>query len=106
MSPLEQVNLYGLTSHFNELKSLYDNKNLPNKILLTGSKGLGKFTLSLHFINYVLSKSESYPYDLENFRINENNRSFKLVNSNSSSNLYLIDVQKDKKILKLIKYVN
>ena len=112
MSPLEQINLYGLTNHFNELKSLYDNKNLPNKILLTGSKGLGKFTLSLHFINYVLSKNESYPYDLENFRINENNRSFKLVNNNSSSNLYLIDVQKDKKnieinqIRQLITYMN
>ena len=101
MSPLEQINLYGLTNHFNELKSLYDNKNLPNKILLTGSKGLGKFTLSLHFINYVLSKNESYPYDLENFRINENNRSFKLVNNNSSSNLYLIDVQKDKKNIEI-----
>ncbi len=101
MSPLEQVNLYGLTNHFNELKSLFDNKNLPNKILLTGSKGLGKFTLSLHFINYVLSKSESYPYDLENFRINKNNRSFKLVNNNSSSNLYLIDVQKDKKNIEI-----
>ena len=101
MSPLEQVNLYGLTNHFNELKSLYDNKNLPNKILLTGLKGLGKFTLSLHFINYVLSKNESYPYDLENFRINENNKSFKLVNNNSSSNLYLIDVQKDKKNIEI-----
>ena len=101
MSPLEQVNLYGLTNYFNELKSLYDNKNLPNKILLTGSKGLGKFTLSLHFINYVLSKNESYPYDLENFRINENNKSFKLVNNNSSSNLYLIDVQKDKKNIEI-----
>ena len=73
MSPLEQVNLYGLTNHFNELKSLYDNKKLPNKILLTGLKGLGKFTLSLHFINYVLSKNESYPYDLENFKINDIN---------------------------------
>ena len=86
MSPLEQINLYGLTSHFNELKSLYDNKNLPNKILLTGLKGLGKFTLSLDFINYVLSKNESYPYDLENFIINENNKSFKLVNNNFVKN--------------------
>ena len=51
MSPLEQINLYGLGNYFNELKTLYDNKNLTNKILLSGSKGLGKFTLSLHFIN-------------------------------------------------------
>ena len=101
MSPLEQINLYGLANYFNELKTLYDNKNLPNKILLSGSKGLGKFTLSLHFINYVLSKNEDYPYDFENFKINENNRSFKLVNNSSSSNLYLIDIKKDKKNIEI-----
>jgi len=101
MSPLEQINLYGLGNYFNELKTLYDNKNLPNKILLSGSKGLGKFTLSLHFINYVLSKNEDYPYDFENFKINENNRSFKLVNNSSSSNLYLIDIKKDKKNIEI-----
>ena len=101
MSPLEQINLYGLGNYFNELKTLYDNKNLPNKILLSGSKGLGKFTLSLHFINYVLSKNEDYPYDFENFKINENNRSFKLVNNSSSSNLYLVDIKKDKKNIEI-----
>ncbi|MDC0060828.1 DNA polymerase III [Candidatus Pelagibacter sp.] len=101
MSPLEQINLYGLGNYFNELKILYDNKNLPNKILLSGSKGVGKFTLSLHFINYILSKNEDYPYDFENFKINENNRSFKLVNNNTSSNLYLVDIKKDKKNIEI-----
>ena len=101
MSPLEQINLYGLANYFNELKTLYDNKNLPNKILLSGSKGLGKFTLSLHFINYVLSKNEDYPYDFEILKINKNNRSFKLVNNNTSSNLYLVDIKKDKKNIEI-----
>ena len=101
MNPLEQINLYGLGNYFNELKTLYDNKNLPNKILLSGSKGLGKFTLSLHFINYVLSKNEDYPYDFEILKINKNNRSFKLVNNNTSSNLYLVDIKKDKKNIEI-----
>tara|TARA_A100001011_G_scaffold75932_1_gene78061 strand:+ start:2548 stop:3465 length:918 start_codon:yes stop_codon:yes gene_type:complete len=101
MSPLEQINLYGLGNYFNELKTLYDNKNLPNKILLSGSKGVGKFTLSLHFINYVLSKNEDYPYDFEILKINKNNRSFKLVNNNTSSNLYLVDIKKDKKNIEI-----
>ena len=101
MNPLEQINLYGLGNNFNELKTLYDNKNLPNKILLSGSKGVGKFTLSLHFINYVLSKNEDYPYDFEILKINKNNRSFKLVNNNTSSNLYLVDIKKDKKNIEI-----
>ena len=101
MSPLEQINLYGLGNYFNELKTLYDNKNLPNKILLSGSKGVGKFTLSLHFINYVLSKNEDYPYDFEILKINKNNRSFKLVNNNTSPNLYLVDIKKDKKNIEI-----
>ena len=101
MSPLEQINLYGLGNYFNELKTLYDNKNLPNKILLSGSKGVGKFTLSLHFINYVLSKNEDYPYDFEILKINKNNRSFKLINNNTSSNLYLVDIKKDKKNIEI-----
>ena len=101
MNPLEQINLYGLGNYFNELKTLYDNKNLPNKILLSGSKGVGKFTLSLHFINYVLSKNEDYPYDFEILKINKNNRSFKLVNNNTSSNLYLVDIKKDKKNIEI-----
>ena len=101
LNPSNQLNLYGHQIEFINFKNLYFNKKLPNKILLSGSKGLGKFTLSLHFINYVLSKNEDYPYDFENFKINENNRSFKLVNNSSSSNLYLIDIKKDKKNIEI-----
>ena len=69
MDTFNQKNLYGLNIAFNHLKWLYDNKKLPNKILLSGQKGSGKFTLSLHLINYILSKGEDYSYDLENLRI-------------------------------------
>ena len=53
-----QTKLYGLESFFNELKNLYDKGKLPNKILLSGLKGLGKCTLAYHLINYVLSIDE------------------------------------------------
>ena len=42
IEPLNQLNLYGLDNYFNDLKILYE-KELPNKILLTGEKGIGKF---------------------------------------------------------------
>ena len=101
MNPINQLNLYGLDNFFNDLKFLYDHNKLPNKILLSGQKGSGKFTLSLHLINYILSKNEDYPYDTENFKVNENNKSYKLIKNQSSPNLYLIDVINEKKVIEI-----
>ena len=95
--PINQTKLFGLNNYFNELKYLFDNNKLPNKILLSGQKGSGKFTLSLHLINYILSKNEDYSYDVQNLQINDKNRSFKLVKNNTSPNFYLIDIKKEKK---------
>ena len=95
--PINQTKLFGLDNYLNELKYLFDNNRLPNKILLTGQKGSGKFTLSLHLINYILSKNEDYSYNYQNFQINEKNRSFKLIKNNTSPNFYLIDIKKEKK---------
>ena len=95
--PINQTKLFELDSYFNQLKYLFDNGKLPNKILLSGQKGSGKFTLSLHLINYILSKNEDYSYDVQNLLINDKNRSFKLVKNNTSPNFYLIDIKKEKK---------
>ena len=95
--PINQTKLFGLNKYFNELKYLFDNNKLPNKILLSGQKGSGKFTLSLHLINYILSKNEDYSYDVRNLQINDKNRSFKLIKKNTSPNFYLIDIKKEKK---------
>ncbi len=95
--PINQTRLFGLNNYFNELKYLFDNNKLPNKILLSGQKGSGKFTLSLHLINYILSKNEDYSYNVQNLQINDKNRSFKLIKNNTSPNFYLIDIKKEKK---------
>ncbi|MDA7583226.1 DNA polymerase III, partial [Candidatus Pelagibacter sp.] len=97
---------------FNEISSLYNRKKMPNKILLSGKKGLGKSTLAYHIINYILSKSEDFKYDLNNLTINKKNRSFKLLQNNSHPNFYLIDLFNDKKnidvaqIREMITYTN
>ena len=95
--PSIQKNLYGHKLLFNNLIDLYKREKLPNKILLSGEKGIGKSTLAYHLINFVLSESEEYSYDLNNNQINENNRSFKLIFNKSNPNFNLIDVLKDKK---------
>ena len=97
---LNPSNQLELLIHGNVLKNLiflYQKDKLPNKILLKGQKGIGKSTLAYHLINFVLSKNEDFPYDLDHFKIDEKNRSFKLINNGSSPNFFLIDIQADKK---------
>ena len=108
----ENRKLYGMDLFFNEITNLYINKRMPTQILLSGKKGLGKSTLAYHIINYILSIGEEFKYDYINFIINENNRSFKLLQNNSHPNFYLIDLLDDKKnidvaqIRKMITYTN
>jgi len=97
LEPLNQINLFELNNYFDELKKLYLEKKLPNKILLSGEKGIGKCTMSYHLINYILSSEENYSYDFNNYKINLENKSFKLVLNKSNPNFYLIDVAEDKK---------
>ena len=97
LNPLNQTNLYGLENNLIELIKLYKKDKLPNKILLSGQKGIGKSTLAYHLINFVLSENEDFSYDLENFVINENNKSFKLIKNSTSQNFFLVDINDDKK---------
>ena len=104
-----QQNLYVHHEVFNHLCKLYLKNKLPNKILLSGEKGIGKSTLAYHLINLVLSENEEHPYDYENNKINPDNNSYKLILNKSNPNFYLIDVLEEKKnidinqIKKLIK---
>ena len=92
-----QHNLYGHHEIFNHLCKLYLNNKLPNKILLSGEKGIGKATLGYHLINFVLSEDEENSYDIKNNEINLENKSFKLIQNKSNPNFNLIDVAEDKK---------
>tara|TARA_B100000787_G_scaffold144495_1_gene114362 strand:+ start:94 stop:1032 length:939 start_codon:yes stop_codon:yes gene_type:complete len=112
LKPSVNTKLYGMDHFFNEISSLYNKKKMPTKILLSGKKGLGKSTMAYHIINYILSTSEEFKYNSSNFIINENNRSFKLLQNNSHPNFYLIDLLNDKKnidvaqIREMITYTN
>ena len=97
IEPKSNINLCGLESYFSECASLYDENRLPNKILFSGKKGLGKSTLAYHIINYVCSKNEDNKYDKINNVINLENKSFKLIQNNTHPNFYLIDIFDEKK---------
>ena len=97
LNPSTQINLFGHKKIFKDLSKLYKNDKLPNKILLSGEKGIGKSTLAYHVINFVLSQDEEQKYDYVNNIINIENKSFKLIQNKSNPNFNLIDVAEDKK---------
>ena len=112
MRPSESLNLYGMEYFMNEFIYLHESNKLPNKILLSGKKGIGKSTLAYHLINYALSTNEDFTYDKENLSINNNNKTFKLIQNKSHPNFYLIDLIDEKKsidigqIREMITYTN
>ena len=112
INPSSNTNLYLMENYFHELINLFENKKLPNKILLSGKKGIGKSTLAYHFINFVMSQDEDLSYNKKNLTINDNNTSYKLVQNKSHPNFYLIDLLEDKKnidisqIRQMINYTN
>jgi len=97
LEPSSQLNLFSHKEEFQKLIILYKNNNLPNKILFSGEKGIGKCTLAYHLINYILSSNEDFIYDLDNLKIIPDNKSFKLVQNKSNPNFILVDIQEEKK---------
>ena len=92
LKPSENTRLFGMSFYFNEIIKLYNQELMPNKILLSGKKGLGKSTLSYHLINHFLSENEEFKYNSNKFIIDKENRSFKLLQNKSHPNFYSIDI--------------
>ena len=97
LEPSGQLNLFSHKVEFHKLIDLYKDNNLPNKILFSGEKGIGKCTLAYHLVNYILSLNEDFSYDLNNLKIIPDNKSFKLVQNKSNPNFILVDIQEEKK---------
>ena len=97
LNPVNQLSLYGHHSEFSNFIDLYKDKKLPNKILLSGEKGIGKSTLAYHIINHILSHDEEFFYDEKNYKINPDNKTFKLITNKSNPNFITIDIDNDKK---------
>jgi len=96
--PINQLNIFGYDNNFKFFERLYEKNRLPNSILLSGSKGIGKATFLYHFINYLLSKNEKYKYDSKNFLINPDNQTYKLIESQAHTNLFILDSISDENI--------
>ncbi len=101
IKPNAQLYLFGYENHFNFFDKLYEKKKLPNSILLSGPKGLGKSTFVYHFINYLLSKDEKYNYDKNKFSIDQNNSTYKSIRNGTHANFFLLDVTNNDENIKI-----
>ena len=110
--PKDQLNLYGYDIYFEKFINLFETNKLPNSILLSGLKGIGKSTFVYHFSNYLLSKNEDYEYSIKDFSIIANNSSYKQMRNNIHPNFFLIEnysLNKEIKIdqiRELLKFLN
>ena len=82
--------LIGHKEVFSNLVNLHKNNKIPNKIILSGNKGIGKYLFASHFVNYILSQEEEFKYDVENFIINNKNKSYILFKKNIHPNIFII----------------
>ena len=104
--------IYGYDELLNFFIKLDKEQRIPNKFILSGNKGIGKSTFAYHFINYILSKNEKDKYDTINCKINDKNRSYKLIKDLIHPNFFLIDADDGKeqisidKIRKSFEFIN
>ena len=112
MHSKNQLRLFGYDDYFESFTKLIQKKHLPHTILFRGQKGIGKSTFAYHLINYILSKNEENQYSLNDLKINEENKSYKLINENTHPNFFLIenhisnDEIKIDQIRKLLNFLN
>ena len=78
-------NLIGHKVYLNNLEHLYKENKLPNKILLSGNKGIGKALLVKNFLYKVFDDINSHV----------------LINNNSHPNILNIKKKDDKKIIEI-----
>ena len=81
----------------NFIFNLYVNRKLPQTILFTGEKGVGKLNVAYHLINFILSKDEDNEYCISTNKINSNNKTYNLLLKNIHPNLFLILLKENKK---------
>ena len=72
--PKNSLKLFGLENFLDFLVNLLNNKKLPKVLLISGNKGIGKYTLVNHFMTYIFDNDN---YDFSKKTINMNSPFYK-----------------------------
>jgi len=91
LHPKNQLKLFNFENLFHDFDKLFKKNKLPNTILLSGAKGIGKATFVFHFSNYLFSKNEDFSYSTQDFKITDKNKSYNLVKNNLHTNFYFLE---------------
>jgi len=98
INPLKSLQLISMDSYFNEMIHLYESKKFPKVLLLSGKKGIGKFTLIFHFLNYIFTLKDKNSYNLEEKIINTNSSFYNQFLSQTNQDVILIKAEENKNI--------
>ncbi len=97
LNPINSIQLFALNKYFVDLVRLFKINKFPKVLLLSGEKGIGKFTLSFHLVNYALSQNSEKPYNYEEQKINKESSTYKQILSNTCQNYNYIGNEDQKK---------
>ena len=86
--------------------NLYLAKKLPQTLLFTGDKNIGKLDLTYHLVNFILSQHEETRYDTKLYKINSDSKTFKQLSKNLHPNFFLISPNDNKKIIEISQIKN
>ena len=92
------IKLVGLNSNFNEMVNLYEANKFPKVLLLNGKKGSGKFTMVMHFINYIFSKNEKILYNHKDKIINTDSPFYNSILNKTTQDVIFIQAEENKNI--------
>ena len=97
-SPFHSIKLISLDRHLVEMIKLYDSGFFPRVFLLNGKKGIGKFTLVFHFLNYIFTKKEVTKYNITEKIIDTNSVFYNSILNESCSDVIFLQAQEGKNI--------
>jgi DNA polymerase III delta prime subunit len=93
--PFYSAQLFGLNNYFYNLRKNYELNNLPNVTMLSGKKGIGKFTLVNHFL---ISLFDGKNYDLDNLILNKDSEVYAQHLNNTFQNIIVLNRSDTNKI--------
>lgn len=98
LDPLNSTKLICMEKYLVELIELHNLKKFPKVLMLSGKKGIGKFTLVNHFLNYIFSKNDKNPYNFKEKLINKNSFFYNQVMKQTSQDIFFIKAEQNKNI--------
>jgi len=97
-NPLNSTKLFLMDRYLNEMVDLHNLKKFPKILLLNGKKGIGKFTLAIHFLNYIFTHQEKNAYNLEDKSINPDSVFYNQLLNQTNQDVLLIKAEENKNI--------